>query len=52
MSVSPKAIDYDEMAINAFNLMEKNKITQLLVTKEGKYVGMIHLHDLLREGIV
>lgn len=52
MSVSPKAIDYDEMAINAFNLMENNKITQLLVTKEGKYVGMIHLHDLLREGIV
>jgi arabinose-5-phosphate isomerase len=52
MSTSPKTTDYDEMAINAFNLMESNTITQLLVIKEGRYVGMIHLHDILREGIV
>lgn len=52
MSVNPKTIEYDELAINAFNLMEKNKITQLLVKENGKYVGMIHLHDILREGIV
>jgi arabinose-5-phosphate isomerase len=52
MSLNPKTIDCDELAINAFNLMEKNKITQLLVTENGKYVGMIHLHDILREGIV
>ncbi|HPF94551.1 MAG TPA: CBS domain-containing protein [Tenuifilaceae bacterium] len=32
--------------------MEANKITQLLVLNNGKYVGMIHLHDILREGIV
>ncbi len=52
MSKSPKTIDVDELAINAFNLMEANKITQLLVLNNGKYVGMIHLHDILREGIV
>ncbi|HOP03819.1 MAG TPA: KpsF/GutQ family sugar-phosphate isomerase [Tenuifilaceae bacterium] len=52
LSTNPKTIQRDELAINAFNLMEKNKITQLLVTENGKYVGMIHLHDILREGIV
>ncbi len=52
LSPNPKTIQRDELAINAFNLMEKNKITQLLVTENGKYVGMIHLHDILREGIV
>jgi arabinose-5-phosphate isomerase len=52
MSANPKTIDIDELAVNAFNLMETNKITQLLVTQNDKYVGMIHLHDILREGIV
>ena len=52
MSINPKTVDKDEMAINAFNLMEKNKITQLVVTSSGMYVGMIHLHDILKEGVV
>lgn len=52
MSLNPKTIEPDEMAINAFVIMEKNKITQLVVTEKGKYKGMVHLHDILREGIV
>jgi len=52
MTVSPKTIEKDELAIHAFNLMEQHKITQLAVMERGKYVGMIHLHDILREGIV
>ncbi|SDC81337.1 KpsF/GutQ family sugar-phosphate isomerase [Williamwhitmania taraxaci] len=52
MSANPKTIEKDEMAISAFNLMEQNKITQLVVTAEGVYVGMIHLHDILKEGVV
>ena len=52
MSANPKTIEKDEMAINAFNIMEKNKITQLVVTSEGEYIGMIHLHDILKEGVV
>jgi arabinose-5-phosphate isomerase len=52
MSVNPKNIEKNELAINAFNLMEANKITQLIVVDSGKYVGMVHIHDILREGIV
>ncbi|HPD96295.1 MAG: KpsF/GutQ family sugar-phosphate isomerase [Bacteroidales bacterium] len=52
MSPSPKTVSSDELAINAFNIMEQHKITQLLVTDNGKYKGVIHLHDILREGIV
>jgi len=52
MSVNPKTIEKDELAIHAFNLMEQYKITQLLVLNKGKYEGVIHIHDILREGIV
>jgi arabinose-5-phosphate isomerase len=52
MSIHPKTIEKDELAINAFNLMESNKITQLVVTENGKYIGLVHIHDILREGIV
>ena len=52
MNRDPKTIDIDEMAINAFRLMEEKSITQLIVLKEDKYVGMIHIHDIMREGIV
>lgn len=52
MSLNPKSIEKDELAILAFNKMESHKITQLIVTENGKYAGMIHLHDILKEGIV
>lgn len=52
MSVMPKLTSDKELAINAFNLMEKNNITQLIVVKDKKYKGMVHLHDILKEGIV
>jgi len=52
MSVSPKTIGEDELAINAFHLMEKNSITQLVVCDNDKYIGLVHLHDILKEGIV
>ena len=52
MSVRPKTIDFDSLAIDALNLMEKNKITQLLVTQDGKYAGIIHLHNLIQEGLL
>ncbi|MDK2977612.1 MAG: arabinose-5-phosphate isomerase [Bacteroidales bacterium] len=52
MSPNPKTISKDELAINAFNLMEGNNITQLIVVQKEKYLGMVHLHDILKEGIV
>jgi len=52
MSRDPKTIHQDELAINAFNLMEDHNITQLIVKENGQYRGMVHLHDILKEGIV
>ncbi|MFZ4398810.1 MAG: KpsF/GutQ family sugar-phosphate isomerase [Bacteroidales bacterium] len=53
MSLHPKTILKDELAVSALNVMKQNNITQLLVVDEnGKYIGVIHLHDLIREGII
>jgi arabinose-5-phosphate isomerase len=52
MGTSPKTIDEHEMATAALKLMQDNNITQLIVTKDKTYLGVIHLHDLLKEGIV
>jgi len=52
MTTEPKIIDPDILAVNAMEMMRKHEITQLLIVKEGKYLGMIHLHDLLREGFI
>lgn len=52
MSKNPKTITSDALAINAFQLMESKNITQLAVIENDKYVGMVHLHDILKEGIV
>lgn len=52
MTPAPKTIDYDERAVQAFNMMEKYEITQLIVKHNGYYAGMVHIHDILREGIV
>lgn len=53
MSANPKVISEDELAYDAFRMMEKNSITQLIVTGDGNvYRGMVHLHDILREGVV
>ncbi|MCF8336135.1 MAG: KpsF/GutQ family sugar-phosphate isomerase [Bacteroidales bacterium] len=52
MTTKPKTIPKNELAINAFNMMEEYNITQLIVMDDGVYVGMVHLHDILKEGIV
>jgi arabinose-5-phosphate isomerase len=52
MSAHPKTIDPDELAINALDTMRKYEISQIIVVKDGKYLGMVHLHDLLKEGFI
>jgi KpsF/GutQ family protein len=52
MSVDPKIISPNELAIVALDLMRKNNISQLLVVDNKKYEGIIHLHDVVREGII
>jgi arabinose-5-phosphate isomerase len=53
MTKSPKTISEEELAAKALSIMEGNSITALVVTdKDGRVVGIIHLHDILRQGIV
>lgn len=52
MSKGPKTVEGDALAVDALDRMRKNNITQLLVTKEGAYAGVIHLHDLIKEGLI
>ena len=52
MSVKPKTIEADAMAVDAMELMEKYGISQLLVEENGIYAGVVHLHDLIKEGIL
>jgi arabinose-5-phosphate isomerase len=52
MTLNPKMIDPDELAVNALDMMRKHEISQIPVVKEKKYLGMIHLHDLLKEGFI
>jgi arabinose-5-phosphate isomerase len=52
MNKHPKKIDEGELAILALEMIKQNNITQLLVTKGEQYFGIIHLHDLLQEGII
>ena len=52
MGKNPKTISNDAMAIDALNVMENNSITQMLVVdNKNNYVGVVHLHDLIKEGI-
>jgi arabinose-5-phosphate isomerase len=52
MSANPRTISGDSMAVDALDLMRKNNITQLIVTEQDKYTGIIHLHDLVKEGLI
>ena len=52
MSANPITIKSDTMAVKALDIMQKNDITQILVTENGNYLGVVHFHDLLKEGII
>ncbi|MFY9308899.1 MAG: KpsF/GutQ family sugar-phosphate isomerase [Bacteroidia bacterium] len=52
MNKNPKRVEADELAINAMQVLEQYNITQLIVTDKGKYTGFVHLHDLVKEGII
>ncbi|HKB44650.1 MAG TPA: KpsF/GutQ family sugar-phosphate isomerase [Chitinophagaceae bacterium] len=52
MTANPKTIGPDELAVDALDQLRRHGITQLAVVEEGKYFGIIHLHDLIREGLI
>lgn len=52
MCSHPKRIKEEAMAIDAMEVLEENGISQLLVEKDGRYAGVVHIHDLIKEGII
>ncbi|WP_199732258.1 KpsF/GutQ family sugar-phosphate isomerase [Flavobacterium macacae] len=52
MTKNPKVIKSTDMVVDALNILEDFSITQLVVVDENKYLGVLHLHDILKEGIV
>jgi arabinose-5-phosphate isomerase len=52
MSINPKTIASDVLAVVALDEMRKHNISQLIVEDNGNYAGIIHLHDLIKEGII
>jgi arabinose-5-phosphate isomerase len=52
MTVNPKTIKSTDMVSDALNILEDFSITQLVVVDNGEYKGVLHLHDILKEGIV
>lgn len=51
MTSNPKTIEAEALVVDALHKMRENSITQLPVVRDGKYLGIIHLHDILKEGI-
>jgi arabinose-5-phosphate isomerase len=52
MSSDPQTVDKECFAAQALAVIQENNITQLIVTEEGRVLGFVHLHDLLKEGII
>ncbi len=52
MSKNPKTIAPDAMAVDALEMLEENKISVLIAVENGKYAGVVHIHNLIREGIL
>jgi arabinose-5-phosphate isomerase len=52
MTKNPKLVTSETMAVDALNILEDYSITQLIVSDNGTYKGVLHLHDILKEGII
>jgi arabinose-5-phosphate isomerase len=52
MTINPKTIAPDALAVEALDLLRQYDISQLAVTDGARYLGIIHLHDLIREGLI
>ncbi len=52
MNSNPKIINDDELASTALKVMQQNNISQIIVVNKGAYIGIVHIHDILKEGVV
>ena len=51
MNLTPKTINLDLLAAEALKIMESHNVSQLIVMDENHYIGIVHLHEILKEGI-
>jgi len=52
MTKNPKTVQLSDMVVDAFNTMENHSITQMVVVDSNEYKGVLHIHDILKEGII
>ena len=52
MSHTPQLIDHQTLAVEAIDKMKQHEISHLVVTKEGNYYGILHIHELIKEGLI
>jgi arabinose-5-phosphate isomerase len=52
MSHTPQLIDHQTLAVEAIDKMKQHEISHLVVTKEGGYHGILHIHELIKEGLI
>ena len=52
MSHTPHLIDHQTLAVEAIDKMKQNEISHLVVTKDGGYYGILHIHELIKEGLI
>ena len=52
MSLEPKTLESEHLAVHALQVLEQHAISQIMVTQNGQYAGIVHLHDLIKEGII
>ena len=52
MSHTPHSIDHQTLAVEAIEKMKQHEISHLVVTKEGNYHGILHIHELIKEGLI
>jgi arabinose-5-phosphate isomerase len=52
MNATPKTIQQSELAVYALDVLRTNNISQLIVLDNQQYTGVLHIHDIIREGIL
>ena len=52
MCINPKTVDIKTLAYDALQLMEQNNISQMIVMENARYIGIVHIHEIIKEGVV
>ena len=52
MTLNPKTMNIDDLAYDGLIFMQKNNINQLILVDKNRYIGIIHIHEIIKAGIV